>query len=235
MAQCGQTGCSSYDRLCDFFERCGDDVNDDDDNDDDDKDNTNPDDVEFWSAIFCYVHEETCNFVDLVLALQEVSGAAVQVADDSCNSHDNFCDDIGAWGDDKKRQDAGSRRSVRIFAEGFATSEEADASYAAVQSALQDGGLDSVGVVSVSELNCGDCGNECKECSLEGKWNRVMEVECGELSGCPTEEGERDINIREVVDFRGDDEMGENEELKINQYWDFGEGECVGTWEGKFR
>ena len=228
MSECGQTQCDAYDNLCNLIENC--------DSSNEDGDN-NPLDLDFWEGIVCWVTdvtgEDTCDVVDLVIALQEAAGAVIEPdLSEGCNNYENYCGDGGS----SKRQDASRLRSVKVYAIGFSSAEEASASFAAVERALADGDLDDVGVTGVSEIACSDCGNECKDCELEGKWHRNMEMDCSSLDGCPSGEGDREIDIHAVLNFRGDDKLGETDDLTITQYWDFnGAGECTGTWSGKFR
>ena len=234
LAQCQSTECSSFTDLCNVISDCGSN-NDDNDNDDNDNNDNNPDDELFWSAVVCYLADDGCDLARLLLELTSASGAAVEAVDDSCALYQNFCDDANGWGDSKKRQD--NRRSVRIIAEGFSTNEQVETSFNNVNTAVRDGSITGVSE-PITELTCSsDCGNECGDCEVEGKWYRTSTTDCDNLNNCPDDQDDRNIERRLVLDFNGDNARGEDEDLALTQYWDFGSGQgsCNERWEANYR
>ena len=187
----------------------------------------------------------------------------LEIVNETCNNFDHYCNDFGLWGEggrrgiegggrdiwrrsmkrnDKKRQisDEEFRRSVKVISIGYTTEEEAENAFDRVIEEIEEGEIEEVG--GIIEVDCSNRLNQCKECALAGKWHQVQTKNCKEFDGCEGggerggEGEEEEVSVRTVVEFRGEDEGGEDEGLFVKQYWEFEGGlECRGTWEGLYR
>ena len=178
------------------------------------------------------MQNNTCDFDELLATLSEIVEEPVNLADeniDNCEDLLNYCDDFNAFG--MKRQSE-ERRAVRVISMGYLSQEEADEAYQTLVETIQGGGVEDV--EEIFETACGDCVNQCKDCGLEGVWHRVETGDCEEFEGCPDGENGK-ITVRTVLEFRGEDMSGKNQGILVKQYWDFGSGDCQGTWEGAYR
>jgi hypothetical protein len=191
---------------------------------------------EYYQAILCYYVEgqDGCNFQTLLADITKYAKATIEFLDDQCDRYENYCEDIGAYDDDKRR---GERRkaSIKFTAEAFQDDQTAEESYNAVVQAVEDGNI--AGATTVAQSGCADCGNRCKDCGIKGQWHRILDDrECDDFDDCPSAEAKTSTDLRVVLDFKGDSTIGDNEELKITQYWDFGLGrQCTSTWEATYR
>ena len=108
-----------------------------------------------------------------------------------------------------------------VTSTGFVSQEEADSSLARVLEAVgEEGSIDEVGGVKGVECGGDECLNQCQDCAMEGVWHRVET---------------KDVAVRTVVEFRGEEVNGVAEEVLVKQYWGFEGGRCVGSWEGSSR
>ena len=170
-----------------------------------------------------------CDYVELLEELSRISGNAVIVSyGEQCDTHENMCVDYGLWEFDRKRgerRQQGEQRSVMLMSTGFVSQTEADVAFDRVMSALGEAEEGVLGEVGVREIECSgdECVNQCHDCELEGKWHREQIIDGSKM--------------RMVLEVKGGDENGRDEEVVLKEYWDFQEGgRCVGTWmDGKSR